>query len=286
VSTLLVRCVIVAVALVAGLVLVDDDPDHPDRALLRGGAARAAPARTPVVNLGRSVRGRPIDAVQVGTARRSRADLLVVGCIHGDEPAGIEVTAALRRTLARAPLSAWLVDDLNPDGRSRGTRQDARGVDLNRNFPYRWRPLGPPGSRQYAGPRPLSEPEARIAYRLISRVRPRIAIWLHQPLGVVDESGGSVAIERRFAGLADLPFKRLTRYPGSAVGWENHAVPGSTAFVVELGPGRLSPARGRALARAIRALVANPGSSPDSSPDKGGRRLKAGAAPHRSGQGR
>jgi protein MpaA len=208
-----------------------------------------------VIHLGRSAAGRPIDAAEVGQARRARADLLVVGCIHGNEPAGIRVTRQLRRTLATRSVDAWLVDVLNPDGRARNTRQNGRGVDLNRNFPFRWQPLGPRGTQQYAGPRPLSEPESRIAYRLIMRIRPRIAIWFHQPLGLVDQSGGHSSIERRFSRLVRLPLRRLIRYPGSAVGWENHAVPGSTAFVVELPPGRASAARSAEIARAVATLA-------------------------------
>jgi hypothetical protein len=32
----------------------------------------------------------------------------------------------------------------------------------------------------YSGPRPLSEPESRIAYRLIRRLRPQVSIWFHR----------------------------------------------------------------------------------------------------------
>ena len=209
--------------------------------------------RTAVVRLGRSVRGRPINAVHIGNARR--ADLLVVGCIHGNEPAGIAVTRLLRGTLARRRVDAWLIDDLNPDGRAADTRVNGRGVDLNRNFPWRWRRLFTRGDPQYGGPRALSEPESRAAARLIGRVRPRVSVWFHQPLALVDKSGGSAGVERRFSRLAGMPLRRLTRYPGSAVGWEDHVLRDSTAFVVELPPGRLSGRAAARLARSVAALI-------------------------------
>jgi hypothetical protein len=79
--------------------------------------------------------------------------------------------AIARRLETSAPLSAalWIVPELNPDGLATGTRGNAHGVDLNHNFPWHWRPLGGVFD---SGPRPLSEPESRIAYRLIRQVRP------------------------------------------------------------------------------------------------------------------
>jgi protein MpaA len=132
---------------------------------------------------------------------------------------------------------------------------NGRGVDLNRNFPWRWRRLFRRGDPQYGGPRALSEPESRAAARLIERVRPRVSIWFHQPLALVDRSGGSAGVERRFSRLAGLPLRRLTRYPGSAVGWEDHMLRDSTAFVVELPPGRLSGRAAARLARSVAALI-------------------------------
>jgi protein MpaA len=218
------------------------------------GAAPPAPG-TPdptgrrTFTVGSSVDGRPITVVESGDFD-SQERVLVVGCIHGNEPAGIAV--ADRLIAARPPpeVDLWIVPDPNPDGVVAGTRGNAHGIDLNRNFPWRWQPLA---GLFYSGRRPLSEPESRIAYRLIQRARPEVSIWFHQHLDLVDESGGDVAVERLFASLVGLPLLRLARYPGSAVGWENHAFPGTTAFVVEL-PAR--PFKLAARLRQARAVVA------------------------------
>ena len=91
--------------------------------------------------IGHSARGTPIRAVRVGPAR-ARVKLLVVGSVHGDEPAGGAIVARLRRSKPPRGTALWLIEDLNPDGHAAGTRQNANGVDLNRNFPYRWQADG------------------------------------------------------------------------------------------------------------------------------------------------
>jgi protein MpaA len=216
------------------------------------------PTASPLVDrrmlLGHSALGRSIFAFELGDPK-SRNTVLVVGCIHGNECAGIAIAQRLISAPPQRGIDLWVIPDLNPDGFHAGTRQNGRGVDLNRNFPYRWRPLGQPGNLHYSGTGPLSEPEAKIASRLIERVRPRVSVWFHQPLGLVDRSGGDVAIERQFARLVGLPFVTLRRYPGSVATWQNHRFPLTTAFVVELPTGSLSPTAADRYADAVVSAV-------------------------------
>jgi protein MpaA len=200
--------------------------------------------------LGESFDGRPIRVFHRGNPEAAR--LLVVGCIHGDECAGLRITRRLRTGRPRRRLDLWILPTLNPDGRAEQTRQNARGVDLNRNFPYRWR-SGPEG-RYYPGRRPASEPETRIAMRLIRWIEPDVTIWFHQPLALVDASG-DVRLERRYARLVGLPLVHLSRLRGTATSWQKHELRGTEAFVVELPGGRLAPRDVRRFARAVYRLV-------------------------------
>jgi hypothetical protein len=184
----------------------------------------------------RSVRGRPIRALELGFPGKRR--VLVVGCIHGNECAG---TAVVRRLEQLPPpdFDLWAISTLNPDGRAAGTRENARGVDLNRNFAGRGR---------------LSEPESRFAARLIRRLRPSVTIWFHQHEDRVRGWSRSIPAARRYAQLAHMRFAAVPWPDGSAPNWQNRRFPGAASFVVELPAGRLSTREVAAQVRAIEAL--------------------------------
>ncbi|WP_196807309.1 M14 family zinc carboxypeptidase [Candidatus Solirubrobacter pratensis] len=215
-----------------------------------GVATIALPSRvSSSIVAGHSVRGRAIVATRVGDPA-APVRVLVVGDVHGNEPAGEAIVARLRRARPDGVV-LYLVRSANPDGRALGTRQNARGVDLNRNFPWRWGP-GARGT-YYPGPRAGSEPETRALMRLVRRVRPQLAIYYHQHMGItVRERGADPAIQREYARRTGLPLRSLPDYRGTAVGWENHLIPGGSAFVVEL---RSGPADAGRHAGAVLALA-------------------------------
>jgi protein MpaA len=183
----------------------------------------------PALQLGRSYEGRPIEAVHV---RGDGPRVLVVGCIHGDECEGIEVTRLLERSRPHADL--WLVHQLNPDGYAARRRTNAHGVDLNRDFLA------------------ATQRETRIARKLILRLRPDVTIWFHQPQSVVRAWGSSRGTARRYARLAGVPYRSLRWPPGSASRWQNRI--GQVSFVVELPPGELDAAAARRYADAVLRL--------------------------------
>jgi protein MpaA len=183
--------------------------------------------------IGHSVQGRPIRAYETGDPA-SPTKVLVVGCIHGNEGAGIPVTERLART--HPSFDLWTIPLANPDGCLHDTRFNANDVDLNRDFKER------------------TQPETRALVRFILRIRPTITIWFHQHQNWVRAWDGSRATAQRFARLAGMRYRTLLWPNGAATQWQNLRLH-ETSFVVELPAGSLSTAQVSRLARAVLALA-------------------------------
>ena len=150
-----------------------------------------------VEGYGRSVRGAEL---RVHLPARPR-HLLVAG-MHGEEPETVQLARGILERVDAAAATCAIVLCANPDGIADATRQNARGVDLNRNFPATsWRagstpsyPAGiDPAQRVPAnrtnvsstGATPLSEPESTALAALIKRLGPTLVLDLHAPLELV-----------------------------------------------------------------------------------------------------
>jgi predicted deacylase len=184
-------------------------------------ARAAAPTILGRQVIGRSVDGRPIIAYHLGDPA-SPITAIIVGQMHGDEPAGVRVTSALLNGPPITGVNLWVVRTMNPDGRAASTRQNAHGVDLNRNWPQRWVPLS---GTYYSGPRPLSEPESRAMWRFVHVHPPTFVVSLHQPLDGVDDIGNGPrrrAFRERLAENLRLPVKSFNCWSvchGSMTDW-------------------------------------------------------------------
>jgi murein tripeptide amidase MpaA len=160
--------------------------------------------------IGTSVRGRDIVAFRKGNPDAERT-VLVIGQMHGDERAGT-VTAHWIRT--RLPVDSdvdlWIVPTMNPDGLAAHTRKNARGVDLNRNWPTDGWVRTSRGSITYGGRRPASEPETRAMIAFLREVQPDWITSVHQPYGQVGRNGKTPLLVRRLAHELHLPIAHIT----------------------------------------------------------------------------
>lgn len=218
-------------------------------------AAVAAPVsegRPAVVGartIGHSVKGRPIRTWRLGEPGRRR--IVLVSTMHGDEPHTRAILETLRDGRAIRGVDLWVVPTYNPDGLARGTRRNARGVDLNRNFPHRWKELD---GRYESGRRPASEPETRAVMAFLEEIDPVRVASFHQPLNGVDTDTKDPRFARRLARALRLPRTSLDcggLCHGTMTMWFNHRMRGS-ALPVEYGA---RPSRHRMVVEAPRQLL-------------------------------
>lgn len=172
--------------------------------------------QTPVVAapeiLGYSVQNRPIEMFTIGYGPER---VLIMATIHGDETAGLPLTWRLidrlksfthlhdRYTVMVIPLA-------NPDGLALGTRFNASGIDLNRNFPASNRI-----NSTTFGLESLTEPESRVLHDLILDRPPARIVSIHQPLYCLDYDGPGEGIAEAMAVYCPLPVKKLGSRAGS-----------------------------------------------------------------------
>lgn len=199
--------------------------------------------------IGESVEGRPIEVLHrvdltgaKPVAEDSRRVVLVIGSIHGNEPAGMDIVDVLANMPADeideiGDIDLWLMPTGNPDGIAAGTRHNAHRVDLNRNFPHDWAPLQQPGDYEYAGTGPASEPETRVMMALIDNLRPDLTVWFHQDVyRVPPSSRADRKVRETYAFLTGLPLLAVEggTYTGVAATWHRETY-GDVSFIVELG---------------------------------------------------
>lgn len=175
--------------------------------------------------IGRSVEGREIAVYKIGEGPR---DVVLIGGLHtGPEDNGrviLEQLATYMNAHAEyipASVTLHIIPSGNPDGTALGLHTNARGVDLNRNWPAdNW---AADACHPYSGciaglggPAPLSEPEAQALYSYIENVRPVItAVWhAEAPLVEANEVAGADVLARAFADGAGYPYvEEWTAYP-------------------------------------------------------------------------
>ena len=164
---------------------------------------------------GRSVEGRAIVFREEG---RGDSTVLVLGSMHGDEAAGGTVVVRLAEAFAAGasdPVQRRIVfvPVVNPDGVERGTRWNAHGVDINRNFPTaNWENGERKGIARH-GTEPASEPETKLVMSLIDRFKPCLIITLHAALHVVNYDGPGKEIAERIGALNGYPVSGSIGYP-------------------------------------------------------------------------
>lgn len=164
-------------------------------------------------SVGRSVEGREIVAhANFDLAGEPpRGVTLLLGGMHGDEKATVFLVEAFRECFLSEPglvPPSVAVPVVNPDGYEAGSRYNASGVDINRNWEYNWQA----DSEEPPGPCPWSEPETRALRDFILGLRPSKIVSLHWALSEIDADGPqSTGLARAMWGALSEPERRPYR---------------------------------------------------------------------------
>ena len=183
--------------------------------------------RHPPQDYGSSILGTPL---QVYGPASGPVDILIMAAMHGDE---CDTTVVLSEALRSVPpdlIKNPVILSVNPDGALRGTRCNAAGVDLNRNWPtanwsadpvyYRGHGQEHQEIELSTGSCAASEPETRSLLDLVKKLRPRAVVSLHAPLACIEDPDAQ-PLARWIAEQVQLPLVPDVGYatPGSFGTW-------------------------------------------------------------------
>ena len=186
--------------------------------------------------IGKSVQGRDITAYRMGDP--TGRPVLLIGVIHGNEAKGFGITQLIRTMPTPPGIDLWIIDSINPDGQAANTRQNANGVDLNRNVSWNWNYIPKSADNgQYSGEAPADQPETQALESFVTEIQPKVTIFWHQDANRVSPGGARRIIPNTFASIVGLTTESTpctAGCTGTATQYVNHAVKGGTAFIVEL----------------------------------------------------
>lgn len=140
--------------------------------------------------------------------------ILVIGCMHGDEPQGKYIIEEFLDKISLDELKNKLlfIPVLNEFGYENNTRQNINGVDLNRNFPTKnWEKTEK--NEYYGGETPASEEETQFLIDIINEHKPDAILTLHAPYEIVNYDGDARVLAEKISELSGYPVQKEIGYP-------------------------------------------------------------------------
>ena len=167
----------------------------------------------------KSVEGREIYLLELG---KGDSTTIIFGGFHGDEMLGVQLVYRFAEYLYQEQPGSLtsriiIIPVLNPDGLVKEKRQNANGVDINRNFPTANWSHEYKSKRNFPGFSSASEPETQAVIELLEKYAPQRIISVHTPLAMVNYDGPALEIANGMAKFNNYPVEADIGYatPGS-----------------------------------------------------------------------
>ena len=140
-----------------------------------------------------------------------KAEVLVIGVTHGDEPQGLYLINKYLE-LYKDSTNLMFIPCLNPDGMKNSSRVNSNGVDINRNFPTsNWKKTQKDEfwGGEFAG----SEIETQFVVDVINKYLPKLILTLHAPFKIVNYDGDARVYADEISKLVNYPVQSDIGYP-------------------------------------------------------------------------
>lgn len=146
-------------------------------------------------------------------AKKFDKTVLIIGVFHGDEQQGeFLINKYLKSPFVIRKNRLFFIPCLNPDGKEKNTRQNANGVDLNRNFPTKnWEKLNK--NDYYGGEKAESELETQFLVKIMNKEKIDCILAFHSPYKVVNFDGPAKEIAKKISEITGYPVQEDIGYP-------------------------------------------------------------------------
>ncbi len=139
--------------------------------------------------------------------------ILIIGVFHGEEPQGeYLINEYLKTDLSKIKNRLVIIPCLNPDGKSKNQRQNANGIDLNRNFPTKnWEIIDK--KEYFGGYEPASEIETKFMIEVLENYKFDAILSIHAPFKIVNYDGPAKDLAEKISEITGYRVQDDIGYP-------------------------------------------------------------------------
>lgn len=139
--------------------------------------------------------------------------ILIIGVFHGEEPQGeYLINEFLKTDLSSVKNRLLIIPCLNPDGKAKNQRQNANGIDLNRNFPTKnWCIINK--IDYFGGNKPASEIETQFMIDVLNNYKIDAILSIHAPFKIVNYDGNAKDLAQKISEITSYPVQADIGYP-------------------------------------------------------------------------
>ena len=164
------------------------------------------------VKTAKTVKNNTIELIETQNTDYDKT-ILIIGVFHGEEPQGeYLINKFLKEDLTGIKNKLLIIPCLNPDGKSVNKRQNANGIDLNRNFPTKnWKVTDNP--EYFGGNKPNSEVETQFMVEVLENYKFDAILSIHAPFKIVNYDGPAKELAQKISDITGYPVQADIGYP-------------------------------------------------------------------------